>query len=220
MSAAQAINPQASLIKTVVFDLGGVLIDWNPRYLFRQLFDTETEVEHFLASVCTPQWNHEQDRGRSWATAVKELTERFPEHAASIAAFRDRWEETLGDELPETVQLLEVLRNKGNVRLIALTNWSQETFPVARARFPFLQWFEGIVVSGEERQAKPDAALFEVMNDRYTLSPSECLFIDDSYPNIRTAAALGYHVVHFKGAPDLEQRLSGYGLVGEGRNDH
>lgn len=207
-----ATGGSAAPVTCVVFDLGGVLIDWNPRYLYRKLFASEAAVEQFLDQVCSGAWNDAQDRGRPWDEAVALLSEEKPEFAAQIAAYRDRWEETLGDALHETVQLLAALRESGQVRLLALTNWSRETFPVARARFPFLAWFEGIVVSGEEGLAKPDPEIFELMRARYGLVPAQTMFIDDSARNVEAAARLGYRAVRFTDAGQLQQALRQAGL--------
>ena len=155
-------------VKAAVFDLGGVLIDWDPRYLYRKLLADEGEVEEFLATVCTPEWNAEQDRGRPFAEGVAELVERHPAHAAAIAAFHERWPEMLGGDIPGAVELLAELRATG-LPLYALTNWSAETFVVARERFAFLDWFDGLLVSGEERIIKPDPAIFELLLDRFGL---------------------------------------------------
>lgn len=200
-------------VTTVVFDLGGVLVDWDPRYLYRKLFATEAEVEQFLATVTTPEWNEQQDRGRPWAQAVGVLAAQWPQYAQQIAAYDTRWLETLGEAKRDTVQLLDALRKRGDVRLIALTNWSQEKFPLARPRFPFLAWFEGIVVSGEEGMAKPDAAIFERLRTRYGLVPAQTLFIDDSPRNVRAAAELGYQAVQFESADALARELQGRGLL-------
>ena len=156
-------------ISAVVFDLGGVLIDWNPRYLYRTLFDDEVAMEEFLATVTTQEWNRAQDAGRPWAEAVEELASRHPEQRALIEAYWRRWPETLGDAIEPTVALLDELRSTG-VRLYALSNWSGETFPLARPRYPFLEWFDGIVISGDERLAKPDPRIFDVLLERYGLA--------------------------------------------------
>jgi len=210
--AAPTASAGSAPVTCVVFDLGGVLIDWNPRYLYRKLFASEAQVEQFLDQVCTGAWNEAQDKGRSWDEAVATLSEQKPEFAAQIAAYRDRWDETLGDALHDTVALLAALRESGQVRLLALTNWSGETFPVARARFPFLAWFEGIVVSGEEGLAKPDPEIFERMRTRYGLDPAQTLFIDDSLRNVEAAARLGYRAVRFTDAGQLQQALDEAGL--------
>ena len=158
-------------VKAAVFDLGGVLIDWDPRYLYRKLLADEAAVEEFLATVCTPEWNAEQDRGRPFAEGVAELVERHPAHAAAIAAYHERWPEMLGGDIPGAVELLAELRATG-VPLYALTNWSAETFVLARERFEFLDWFDGLLVSGEERMIKPDPAIFELLLDRFGLDPA------------------------------------------------
>lgn len=201
----------APAVDTVVFDLGGVLVDWNPRYLYRKIFGTEAEVEEFLERVCTPAWNAEQDRGRPWAEAVRLLQGRFPHYAREIEAYHLRWSETLAGDLPESVAILEQLRSEP-VRLLALTNWSAETFPVARERFPFLQWFEGIVVSGEEEMIKPDAEIFELLCRRYRVQPGRAVFIDDSARNVEAARALGFRGIHFTGTASLREGLQALGL--------
>lgn len=199
-------------MEAVVFDLGGVLVDWNPRYLYRKLFRLEADMEDFLARVCTMDWNLEQDRGRPWAEAVAMLQARFPEHAQAIAAYHQRWPEMLRGELTEVVAILAELRQT-SVRLLALTNWSAETFPVARQRFGFLQWFEGILVSGEEGVIKPDAAIFRLLMQRYQLTPARTAFIDDALPNVKAAAALGFQGIHFTDAPALRTALQKLGLL-------
>jgi 2-haloacid dehalogenase len=195
----------------VVFDLGGVLIDWNPRYLYRKLFDDDEKMERFLSEVCSPEWNMRQDAGRLWPEAVSELTTRYPDQAAMIAAYRERWPEMLGGDIPETVELLKELKQHG-LRLYALTNWSHETFPFARSRFAFLDWFDGIVVSGEERLVKPDPAIFLRLLTRYDIPPSRAVYIDDSPRNVSAAAGVGLHALEFVGAHQLRQDLIALGL--------
>ena len=199
-------------ITTVVFDLGGVLIDWDPRYLYRTLFDDEAAMEDFLATVTTPEWNRAQDAGRPWAEAVEELAARHPEKRDLIEAYWHRWPETLGDAIEPTVAVLDELRSTG-VRLYALSNWSGETFPKARPRYPFLEWFEGIVISGDERLAKPDPRIFEVLIERYDVHPAETVFIDDHAPNVEAAAVLGFTALRFTDAPSLRANLAHLGLL-------
>jgi 2-haloacid dehalogenase len=196
----------------VVFDLGGVLIDWNPRYLYRKLFDDEAAMETFLADVVSPEWNGQQDSGRSWADAVEVLSREHPKQRDLIAAYWHRWQETLGDAIAPTVGILEELREAG-VRLYALSNWSAETFPVARPRYPFLDWFDGIVISGEEKVAKPDPAIFRHLLDRYRLDPATTVFIDDSEANVRAAAAEGMTSLRFVDAATLRRDLRRLGLL-------
>ena len=168
----------------VVFDLGGVLIDWDPRLLYRTMFGgDDAAMETFLATVCTPEWNARQDAGRPFVEGVARLVEDFPSERQQIVAFHERWAETLGEQISGTVALLEELHERA-VPLYALSNWSAETFPIARARFPFLGLFEGIVISGEERVSKPDPRLYQVLFDRYGLDPRTAVFIDDAPRNV------------------------------------
>lgn len=201
------------MIDTVVFDLGGVLIDWNPRYLYRQLFDDEAAMERFLAEVCTGAWNERQDAGRPWAEAVATLSADFPEHAPLIEAFRDRWTEMLAGPIHGSVAVLAELKARG-VRLYALTNWSQETFPLALERYDFLHWFDGIVVSGDEQLIKPDPRIYQRLFERYGVEPARAIYIDDARRNVDAAAALGMHAWWFQGAEGLRAWLVSHGLVG------
>lgn len=200
-------------IDVVVFDLGGVLIDWNPRYLYRQLIGDEAAMERFLSEICSPAWNARQDAGRPWHLAVEELSARHPKHAALIAAYHQRWPEMLGGDIPDAVDLLRELRELKGVRLYALTNWSQETFPLARSRFPFLECFDGFVVSGEERLVKPDPAIFRRLLKRYDITPHHAVFIDDSPANVTAAVGVGFHALQFRGVQQLRHDLIGLGLA-------
>jgi 2-haloacid dehalogenase len=200
-------------LDAVVFDLGGVLIDWNPRYLYRSLFEgDEAAMERFLAEVTTPSWNGEQDAGRPWRDAIDILTAAHPHHRDLNAAYHERWTEMLGGPIDGTVDVLSDLRDAG-VRLAAVTNWSAETFPVARERYPFLGWFETIVVSGEERIAKPDAEIFRVVLQRTGLRAGETVFVDDAPANVAAAAALGFETILFRDPDALRAELQGLGLL-------
>jgi 2-haloacid dehalogenase len=192
--------------KSVVFDLGGVLIDWDPRHLYRKLLADEAAVEEFLATVCTPEWNAELDRGRPFAEGVAELVERHPEHAAAIAAYHERWPEMVAGDIPGTVEVLAELRAAG-VPLYALTNWSAETFAITRGRFEFLEWFDGLLVSGEERVTKPDSAIFQLLLDRFGLDPTATVFVDDSEANVAAARRLGFDAIGFTGHEELRREL-------------
>lgn len=192
--------------KAVVFDLGGVLIDWDPRHLYRKLLADEAAVEEFLATVCTPEWNAELDRGRPFAEGVAELVERHPEHAAAIAAYHERWPEMVAGDIPGTVEVLAELRAAG-VPLYALTNWSAETFAITRGRFEFLEWFDGLLVSGEERVTKPDPAIFQLLLDRFGLDPTATVFVDDSEANVAAARRLGFDAIGFTGHEELRREL-------------
>jgi 2-haloacid dehalogenase len=198
--------------KAVVFDLGGVLIDWNPRHLYRKLLADEAAVEEFLATVCTPEWNAELDRGRPFAEAVAELVERHPEHAAAIAAYHERWPEMVAGDFPDTVAVLAELRAAG-VPLYALTNWSAETFALTRPRFEFLEWFDGLLVSGEERVTKPDPAIFQLLLDRFGLDPEATVFVDDAPANVAAARRLGIDAIRFTGPDELRWELAARGLL-------
>jgi 2-haloacid dehalogenase len=190
-----------------------VLIDWDPRYLYRSLFDgDEDAMETFLAEVTTPEWNQQQDAGRPWAEAIEALSLEHPERRELISAFWHRWTETLGEAIQPTVEILGELRSAG-VRLFAVSNWSAETFPLARPRYPFLEWFEGIVISGEVRLVKPDARIFRHLLERYGLEARSTVFIDDSEPNVQAARELGMTGIHFKDAQGLRADLAALGLL-------
>jgi 2-haloacid dehalogenase len=199
-------------IDTIVFDLGGVLIDWNPRYLYRKIFKTEEEVDWFLQNICTAEWNDQQDAGRSFEEATRELIERYPEYEHAIAAWYGRWQETISGPIHGTVQILEQIKASEKFRLYALTNWSAETFPWALQNFEFLNWFEGIVVSGVEKSRKPLPEFFQILFDRYNVTPSRTVFIDDNLANIRGAEALGMNTIPFTSPELLSQELEKYNL--------
>jgi 2-haloacid dehalogenase len=213
MTARAAARPGAP-IEAVVFDLGGVLIDWDPRHLYRKLLDDE-EMERFLATVCTADWNRELDGGRSFAEAVNSLSREYPDHAELIAAYHQRWDEMLAGAIPSSVSVLDDLRASGVV-VHALTNWSAETFGVARQRFPFLAWFDGIVVSGEVGITKPDPGIYRLLFERFSLEPERVVFIDDAPANVEAAAALGMHGIRFTSGQALRAELASLELVGEG----
>ncbi len=196
----------------VVFDLGGVLIDWNPRHLYRKMLPEEAAVERFLAEVCSPAWNLEQDRGRSWEEAIARLTREHPDKAELIAAYRGRWLEMLGGPIDGTVEILAELRAQ-EVPLFALTNWSAETYPLALELYDFLGWFEAVVVSGRERLVKPDPAIFRLLCERHGLSPEALVFIDDNPKNAAAAAALGMEGIHFTSPEALRTDLTRLGLL-------
>jgi len=200
-------------IDTLLLDLGGVLIDWNPRHLYRPLFrGDEAAMEHFLSEVCPPEWNRQMDAGKAFDEAIAERQRLFPEHAHLIKLWKSGWEQMLREPIHETVELVDALRGRGH-RLYALTNWSAETFPVAQARFAFLSWFEDIVVSGEVKLAKPDPRIFQLAIERCSLTPERTLYVDDMQHNVEDARRLGLHAVHFEHAPKLRSDLERLGLV-------
>lgn len=196
---------------TVVFDVGNVLLRWDPRHLYRKLFDDEARMEWFLAHVCTHDWNVEQDRGRDWDEAVALLVERHPEEEPFIRAFHERWHETVEGVFEDNVGVLERLRVAG-VPNYCITNFSGAKFREAKVRFPFLAGFDGVVVSGDERLLKPDPAIYHVLFERYGLSPGDCVFIDDSRANVDAARSVGMHAIQYAEPMDLaaELRLHGF----------
>jgi 2-haloacid dehalogenase len=200
-----------SNIKAVVFDIGGVLIDWSPRHLYRKIFKSEEEMEWFLSEVCTYEWNVQQDGGKLFSEATAELSARYPEYSDKIALYYGRWEEMLGGELSDTVKIFNELKSAG-MPLYALTNWSHEAFPVAYERYGFMKQFDGIVVSGYEKLLKPDHAIYRVLMSRYNVNPGESVYIDDNKANADAAAELGFHAIHFHSAEHLREELRDLGL--------
>lgn len=199
-------------ITAIVFDIGNVLIEWDPRHLYRRIFATPDEIEHFLSTVCTSAWNLEIDRGRPFAEAVAELIARFPAYEAAIRAFDERWAEMVPGLIPGTLALMERLEARG-APLYAITNFSAEKFAEARLRFPFFDRFRGVIVSAHERLLKPDRAIFELLLSRYGLRAEECLFIDDSPANVAGARDVGMAAHHFKDAAGLEKTLAAHQLI-------
>ena len=197
----------------VVFDLGGVLLEWNPRHLYRKLFaGDETAMEHFLANVCTEAWNERQDAGRSFADGVAELMPQHADKRALIEAFGQRFGEMIPGTIDGSVEILHELKQRA-VPLYAVTNWSAETLPPQRGRFPFLSLFDGIVVSGEEGVIKPDPRIFRILLDRYRIRAEHAVFIDDVAANARAAHDLGLHGIRFRSADQLRRDLEALGLL-------
>ena len=198
------------MIRNIVFDFGGVLVDWNPEYLFKDVFKDKSELDHFLENICTPDWNEKQDAGRLLSDAIRILQKRHPKYHEEIRLYYDEWTTMLGGPIEQNVALLKPL--KMNYRIFGLTNWSAETFPIACDLYPFFGDFEGIVVSGEERLAKPDERIYLLLLERYGLSGEECLFIDDNARNITAATALGFHTLHLTGDVSLKEALNLLGI--------
>jgi 2-haloacid dehalogenase len=203
-------------IDAVVFDLGGVLIDWNPRHLYRKLFDDETRMEHFLTEICSPGWNVSLDAGRPFDDGIAELLCRHPEEGHLIRAWKERWEEMLAGPIHGTVAILEELHAAG-MALHALTNWSAETFPIGRKRFSFLDRFRTILVSGQERLVKPDPRIFHLLVERTGVVPQRTVFIDDSEKNADAAARVGFQAIRFSDPQDLRARLADLGVLARAR---
>ncbi len=201
-------------IDTVIFDFGGVLIDWNPAYVFLKEFRGDAQkMSYFLNTICSWEWNEEQDAGQTLKKATEDRIAMFPEYEHLIRMYYDRWDEMLGYEHNETVTLLNRIKSKGNHKLIGLTNWSHETFPVALERFPFLHLFDGIVVSGTEKMKKPDPRIYQLTLNRYHINAENAVFIDDKKENVVAAVREGIHGIHFTTSEVLEKELVILGVL-------
>src|ERR1700756_1114137 len=195
-----------------VFDLGGVLIDWNPRYLYRKLFPHEADMEHFLANICTTEWNLQQDAGRTFAEACAALKLEHPANAQMIDAWFERFDEMIAGPIAGTVDILAELRQQ-EVPIYALSNWSAETFPFAQKRFEFLRWFQGIFLSAEVRLVKPDPRIFTRFCERFGLNPEQIIYIDDLQHNVEAARRIGMHAIRFRDPASLREELVQLGLL-------
>lgn len=195
-------------INTIIFDLGGVLIDWNPDYLYKKLILDEVERQWFFNNVCTSEWNEEQDGGRKIKEANDILIKKYPKYKSLIEAYYSRWTEMLGGGIPETVKILQQIKESGKYKLYALTNWSAETFPIALEIYEFLHWFDGRLVSGEENTRKPFENFYELLLTRFNIDRKTCLFIDDNKRNIDAAEALGIRSIHFTSSKELFSKLT------------
>jgi 2-haloacid dehalogenase len=195
----------------VVFDIGNVLLRWDPRFLYRKIFDDEERMEWFLTHICSPEWNLEQDRGRTFDEAVEHLAAKHPEYREEISAFHTRWHETAPGVIEGAVEILEQLSAQGTP-LYAITNFSVEKFAETRARYDFFARFRDILVSGEVRLLKPDPAIYRLFLDRNRLNAESCLFIDDSEKNVAGAKAAGMKAVHFQGPEMLRDELRREGV--------
>jgi 2-haloacid dehalogenase len=197
--------------ENIIFDFGGVLVDWNPRYLYKDYFKEESEMEYFLQNICTQEWNLEQDRGRTLSEGTTLLQNKFPEYKSLIQLFYDKWEVMLKSDIPETVALLYQLKRK--YKIYGLTNWSSETISIAYNRFDFFKEFTGIVVSGDEKIIKPDKEIFQLLLKRYDLKAEHTIFIDDSINNIEAAKEIGLYTIHFESTSQLEATLSSINVL-------
>jgi 2-haloacid dehalogenase len=197
----------------IIFDFGGVLLDWNPRYLYRKLFPNDEQgMERFLAEIGFDEWNHLQDAGRPFSVAVAELCSRHPQYCDLIRAYDERYPESIQGAIPGTVDILRSLRRLG-FPLFGLSNWPAEKFCLVRPGYEFLGWFQGIVISGEVGFAKPDPRIFQVLLVQVGRPAGECLLIDDSPANIAAAQALGFQTIHFHTPPQLAGELARRGLL-------
>jgi 2-haloacid dehalogenase len=206
---------RAPRIRAVVFDVGGVLIDWDPRYLYRKIIPDQEQMEHFLADVCSPEWHAQHDLGVPYEDTIPALIAAHPEWAQEISAWDKRFVEMYGGAFDGTVALLSELHRR-RVPLVASTNWGAESWVMAKSRYEFLGWFDGAVVSGEVGLAKPDPAFYELLIDTFGLVPHETLYIEDNYANLRAAADRGFVPHRFESAADLEIDLRRQGLIGVG----
>jgi len=200
-------------IDTIIFDLGGVLIDWNPEYVYLDVFKGDrSKMKWFFDNICTSDWNEEQDAGYSLQQATEERVAMFPEHEEHIRMFYGRWVEMLGDSIAGTVSILKSLIDQKEHRVYALTNWSAETFPIALERFDFLHWFEGIVVSGTEKTRKPFHDIYELTLNRYKIEAEKAIFIDDNLRNIEASKELGINGIHFSSPEQLKSSLLSFDI--------
>ncbi|AZI31912.1 HAD family hydrolase [Kaistella carnis] len=199
-------------IKNIIFDFGGVVMDWNPRYFFKDHFNDDEKMEHFLKNIATDEWNAEQDRGRTLAEGTEIQVAKHPEWEKEIRAYYDNWTTMLKSDIPHNVEVLRKLEHS-KYELFGLTNWSAETFPYALENYDFFNIFEGkIVVSGTEKLIKPDPAIWEVLLERYQIKAEESVFIDDNAKNIEVAKSLGFICIHIKEDTDLEKEMRDLGI--------
>ena len=193
-------------IKNVVFDFGGVLLDWNPRYFYKSIFNDDQKMEYFLQNIATSTWNAQMDKGRSFEECMKELAEQYPEYKGPIMLYRKGWETMLKGPIESGMRVLDAVMNAQKFKVYGLTNWSAETFPSTFNKYKFLQKFEGIVVSGEEQMIKPEKGIYLTLIERYNLVPEETFFMDDNIQNVETALSRGINAVQFTGTDkNLEQ---------------
>ena len=193
-------------IKNVVFDFGGVLLDWNPRYFYKSIFNDDQKMEYFLQNIATSTWNAQMDKGRSFEECMKELAEQYPEYKDPIMLYRKGWETMLKGPIESGMRVLDAVMNAQKFKVYGLTNWSAETFPGTFNKYKFLQKFEGIVVSGEEQMIKPEKGIYLTLIERYNLVPEETVFMDDNIQNVETALSRGINAVQFTGTDkNLEQ---------------
>lgn len=206
-------NTHIMAIKNIIFDFGGVLMDWNPRYFFKDYFNDDEKMEFFLKNVAVDDWNAEQDRGRTLKEGTEILIEKYPDWEKEVRAYYDNWTTMLRSDIPKNVEVLRKLADT-DYELFGLTNWSHETFPYALANYDFFELFKGkIVVSGEEKLIKPDPKIWELLLDRYSIKAEESVFIDDNSKNIEAAKTLGFITVHVTEETDLQTELEKLGVV-------
>lgn len=199
-------------IETIIFDLGNVLVDWNPDHLYSKVFSDPKRKDYFFKEVCTEAWHAQQDAGRSTREATRELLQKFPEWAEEINAFYGRWQEMFKGPIDGSVAILKSIKESG-YKTYALTNWSAELFEEALEQFPFFHWFDGRVVSGEEKLLKPDPRIYKILLDRFSIDPQSAVFIDDRKENVAAATALGIRSIQFTSPEQLREELAALGVL-------
>jgi 2-haloacid dehalogenase len=200
-------------IKAIIWDLGNVFIEWDPNRLFEKLITDAEKRKFFLDNICTMDWNENQDAGFSIQQATEELAAKHPDWKEYIEAYYGRWEEMLGGAIPGTVEIFKQLKTQGRFKHYALTNWSHELFPTALRLYEFLHWFDGRVVSGEERMRKPQREFYQILLDRYQLQSNDVVFIDDNLRNIKAAEAMGIKSIRFHSPEQLKLDLQALGIL-------
>jgi 2-haloacid dehalogenase len=201
-------------INTIIFDLGNVLVEWNPSYVFNdKYFDNPEKLDYFFKNICTPEWNEEQDAGRSIVDATELLIKDHPDWEQPIRDYYGRWTEMLKAPIPGTVQIFKELKESGKYKIYALTNWQSGLFDIALVRYNFLHWFDGRVVSGDEKTRKPFPEFYNRLLSRYHVDPKKALFIDDNLRNIKAAEELGINSIHFKSPELLRKELETRGIL-------
>jgi len=200
-------------IKAIIFDFGGVLLDWDPRYLYQRFFPGQPQaIDNFLKEIDFYNWNAQQDKGRPFAEGIAELSAQFPKHIHLIQAYFDYWEDSVTGAIKGTVDILKALKQKG-YPLYGLSNWSAETFPRARYKYPFFNWFDDIFLSGAVGLIKPDQAIFNLLLRKTGYSATECLMIDDSQINVETAREMGFETIRFTTPEQLRTDLQKMNLL-------
>lgn len=201
------------MIQNIIFDFGGVLVDWNPHYLFDKYFNDINEANYFVENVCTTEWNAEMDGGKPFAQAVKERSAMFPKYAEALKLYQTNWMDTMGEEIPEMYDLIKSLKANGFPVIYGLTNWSAETFPTVQKTYRIFSLIDKIVVSGEVKQLKPNPEIFHTLLNKYNLKAEESLFIDDNLKNVEGAKAVGINAIRFENAIKLKEDLKALNIT-------
>lgn len=204
---------KSSSIKAIIFDFGNVLLEWDPRFVYRRYFPKDEEgMENFLKEIKFAEWNAQQDKGRPFEEGIAILSKEHPHRVELIKAYHDHWQDSIGDAIPGSVELLKRLKNDG-WRLYGLSNWSAETFPFALSKYDFFHLFDDMVISGRVGLVKPDPAIYNLLLDKIGKPAGECLFIDDSLANIEQAKQMGFVTIHFTSPSQLEDELIQKGIL-------